>query len=100
MLNPLCNPDAQRIYTIDSDFMIRTWDLSNDGQCKQSTILMKCQKYNELMSAADKFRLDMGAYSSSDNDHGLKRKLDCVDITSMNGKYPQLVAACDDSGII
>lgn len=52
------------------------------------------------MSAADRFRLDMSKYSSSDNDHGFKRKLDCVDISGINSKNDKLVALSDDSGIL
>lgn len=27
------DPNFQKLYTIDSDFMIRSWDLGNDGDC-------------------------------------------------------------------
>jgi WD40 repeat protein len=52
------------------------------------------------MSQADRFRQDWGAFSSSDNDHGLKRKLDCVDITTLKGKHPELIAVSDETGIL
>lgn len=38
-LDPFCDANAQRIYTVDSDFMIRTWDLAEAGECKESTII-------------------------------------------------------------
>ena len=52
------------------------------------------------MSQADKFRQDCGAYSTSDNDQGLKRKLDCIDIASIKGKHPELIAVSDETGIL
>ena len=38
-LDPFCDPNAYKIYTVDSDFMIRTWDLADKGECKESTII-------------------------------------------------------------
>jgi hypothetical protein len=59
--------DQGKIYTVDSDFMIRTWDLNTHGECVQSTIIKQCPKYYELMSRTDKFRNDDADYSTADN---------------------------------
>ena len=54
------------IYSIDSDFMMRTWNLNEDGECKQSILIKQCQNYDKLMSRADKFRNEIAAFSVTD----------------------------------
>ena len=58
--NPQNNAENLEIYTIDSDYMIKIWDLSysgkeelidgnfskSAGKCKESIILRQCEKYN------------------------------------------------------
>ena len=58
--NPLRNEESLEIYTVDSDYMIKIWDLSysakgglidgnfseSGGKCKESIILRQCEKYN------------------------------------------------------
>jgi hypothetical protein len=65
-----CEVFNSQIYTVDSDFMIRTWNIS-DGECSQSTIVKQCPKYYDLMSRSDKFRQDQAEYSTADNNEGL-----------------------------
>ena len=52
------------------------------------------------MSRSDKFRQDQAEYSTADNNEGLQRKLDCMDIKSIQGKYPELIVVADETGIV
>lgn len=65
-----CEVFKSQIYTVDSDFMIRTWNIS-DGECTQSTIVKQCPKYYDLMSRSDKFRQDQAEYGTVDKNDGL-----------------------------
>ena len=93
---------CEEIYSIDSDFMVRTWDLKNDGKCIQSTILKQCPRAMKLISKADDFRQGQIAYQTSDYDQQLKRKLDCFDISPRvkGNTKPSIVAVCDELGIL
>ena len=88
------------IYTVDSDFMIRTWEILGAGDCIQSTIIKQCPKYFDLMSKSDKFRQDQADYSTADQEDGVQRKLDCIDISTIQGKYPELIVVSDETGIV
>lgn len=52
------------------------------------------------MSEADRFKMDLANYSSADKDEGVPRKLDCIDITTIQGRHPELIVVSDETGIV
>jgi WD40 repeat protein len=64
------NNGKLEIYTVDSDFMVKLWDISyggkgvaggqefseTGGRCKESVIVKPCGRYYALMSQSDAFK--------------------------------------------
>ena len=119
------NNEKLEIYTIDSDFMIKIWDLNyrnptgiqddqysrHGGRCKESIIMEPDPRYNRYLSVADAFKNDLSR--GAENLGAIKRRVICSDLIkrlrkNQISKDPEeaekeqdrMIALCDNSGIL
>lgn len=117
--------DSFEIYTIDSDFMIKIWDLNfrypkdieddkfsrRGGRCKESIIMEPDPRYDRLISVADGFKNDLSR--GAENLGAIKRRVICSDLIKRLRKnqlpkdqldaekeQDRMIALCDNAGIL